>query len=111
MQATAESLAAETARSQQRETRAAMHAAIDVRCDELTNRIDSSEVGKAASLECELIAVNAALERSRPCQTSISSRNSPLSSRLDEMMEAHLHALPTDVVEPPIVGLLARSAG
>ena len=119
LQAVAES--AETSRSQLFETRAALHAAIDLRCDELATTIESSEASKAASLERELVAVDAALERwqaesgsvceavSSLSQTDLELQLTALSSRLDDM-ESQLHALPTDVVEPPIVGLLVDAA-
>ena len=108
--------AAEAARAQLRETRAALHAAVDERCDNLMACIDSSEATKVACLERELIAVDAALERWRSdtgaVREAISSlsnaelgvQHTALSSRLDTM-EAQLQALPTAVLEPPFVGL------
>ena len=119
MRAVAES--AETARSQLFETRSALHAAVDLRCDELAMKIESSESSKAASLEQVLVAVDAALEHWRvesgAVREAVSSlsdadlelQHTALSSRLDDM-EAQLHALPTDVVDIPIVGLLADAA-
>ena len=50
---------AESARVQLHHTRAALHAAIDVRCDELGASIDSIDVSKTASLELQLVAVDA----------------------------------------------------
>ena len=118
LQAVAES--AEAARAQLRVARSALHASIDARCDDLAVSIDSAEASKAASLERELVAVDAALERWRAesvvvqkdisslSETAVASQNTALSSRLDDM-EAQLEALSTAVVEPPFVGLLADS--
>ena len=101
-----------------RETRAALHAAIDARCDELGVNIDSAEANKTSSLERELVVVDAALECWRAeygavraavlslSDSDLESRLASLSSRLDDV-EAQLEALPTAVVEPPLVGLLA----
>ena len=109
---------AEVSRAQLRETRAALHAAIDARCDELATNIDSAEAGKAASLERELVNIDAALEKWRAESRAVHEAASSLSdadllsqqpdfySRLDDL-EAQLQALPTTVVEPPHVGLLA----
>ena len=113
-----ESLAesAEGARVQLRESRAALHAAIDARCDDLGESINTAEARKRACLERELVAVDAALESwraesgaVREAATSLpdselASQYAALSSRLDAM-EKMLQALPTAVVEPPRVGL------
>ena len=108
----------ETARAQLREARTTLHAAIDARCDELGVSIASSEATKTAALERELVAADAALEKWRAVSTSVceavlsltdadlEEQHASLSSRLDDM-EAQLQALPTAVVEPPLVGLLA----
>ena len=110
--------AAEAARAELSESRATLHAAIDARCDELTARVNSAEAIKATALECELIAVDAALERWRSesgdVRETISSlsdadlelQHATLASRLDAM-DALLQALPTVVVEPPVVGIIA----
>ena len=109
---------AETARAKLRETRAALHAAIDARCDELGVNIDSAESIKVAALERELFSVDAALERWRAesaavreavsslSDADLEAQHATLSSHLDGM-EAYLQALPTAVIEPPFVGLLA----
>ena len=111
------STAAEAARAQLLQTRSALHAAIDARCDELATKIDSTEASKAAALERELVAVDAALERWRAdtfaVRGAVSSlsdadvvlQHAALSTRLDGM-ETQLQALPTAVVEPPFVGLV-----
>lgn len=108
---------AEDARVQLRESRAVLHAAIDARCDELGESINTTEARKSASLERELVAVDAALGSWRAdgdvvreavaslSDTELASQYAALSSRLDDM-EAQLQALPTAVVEPPRVGLL-----
>ena len=113
---TAES--AEAARAQLQNSRAALHFAIDERCDALGARIDSTESAKSASLERELVAVDAALERWRAeagavgdaassmSDTELEACHAALSSRLYDL-EVQLQALPTSVVEPPVVGLFA----
>ena len=107
--------AAEAARAQLRETRAALHAAIDARCANLMACIDSSEAMKVACLERDIIAVDAALERWRAdtgavreavsslSDTELAVQHAALSRRLNAM-EAQLRALPTAVVEPPFMG-------
>lgn len=107
---------AETARSQLRTTRSCLHAAIDTRCDELGAIIDSAEAVKVASLECELVSVDAALEcwrtETRFVREAVSSltdneiemQHVSLSSRLDGM-EAQLQAVPTALTEPPQIAL------
>ena len=116
LQAVTES--AETARAQLCESRAALLAAIDARCDELGASIKSSEARKVASLERELVAVDAALERWRVesgavreavatlSDADLEDQHASLSFLLDNT-EAKLQTLPTAVVEPPLVGLLA----
>ena len=110
--------AAELARAQLQTTRSALHVAIDIRCDELSARIDSAEASKAASLERELVAVDAALERWRTesgavrealsslRDADLEAQHAALSSRVDAL-DAQLQALPTCLVEPPVVALLA----
>ena len=107
---------ATTARDQLRETRSALHAAIDARCDELGLDIDTAESGKVVSLERELIAVDAALDRWRVESAALratiallpdgelEAQHELLSSRVDDL-EAQMQALPTAVVEPPFVGV------
>ena len=104
------------ARAQLCERRGMLHAAVDARCEELAAGIDLSEASKVASLERELISVDAALERWRAesgavreavsllSDVDLQSQLASLSSRLDDM-EAQLQALPIAVVEPPFVGL------
>ena len=116
LQAVAES--AEAARTKLRETRAALHAAIDERCDALMANIDSAEASKTTALERELVSVDAALERWRAesaavrdavstlSDADLKEQHATLSSRFDDL-EAQLQSLPTAVVEPPSVGLLA----
>ena len=110
--------AAEAARSQLRDSRSALHSAIVARCDELAAKIDSTESSKVASLERELVAVDAALEhwransaflRGELCRLPATEAGTPhkdLSSLLSGI-EAQLRPLPTAVVEPPTVALLA----
>ena len=101
---------AETARAQLCETRAALHAAIDARCDELGANIKSSESRKVASLERELVAESAAVREAvvSLSDADLGAQHANLSSRLDDA-EAQLQRLPTAVIEPPLVpvGLLA----
>ena len=109
---------AEAARAQLRTTRAALHAAIDTRCDELEASLESAEIGKVVTLERELFAVDAALERWRAdssavhealasmCDADLETHYATLSSRLDDT-EEQLRMLPTAVMEPPHVGLSA----
>lgn len=104
----AASESAEAARAQLRETRTALHVAIDVRCDELCASIDLAETAKVASLERELVAVDAALDRWQSVSATVRSTifkasevelqtlYAPLSSLLDDT-EAQLKALPTAV--------------
>jgi len=96
--------------------RAALHSAIDARCDELEAGLSRAESAKVAALERELVAVDAALERwrseTRVVQDAVAtlsdeelmSRHAELIARL-EGLEAQLRALPTAPVEPPHVGL------
>ena len=114
------SVSAEAARAQLRDTRSALHAAIDTRFDELGATIDLAEVDKASCLERELVAVDAALERWRTDSTVVSSsleamsdielatQHAALSTRLD-VMDAVLQALPTEV-ETPLVIIVALAA-
>ena len=109
---------AESAHVQLSEMRAALHASIDARCDELRAMLDSAQSAKAAALELELVAVDASLEKWRAVYSTVCAASSSLSdadletqhatlsSRLVEV-ETHLQVLPTAVVEPPLVGLLA----
>ena len=53
---------ADAVHAQLRATRMALHAGIDGRCDVLDAFIDSAQISKVASLERELVAVDAALE-------------------------------------------------
>lgn len=111
-------VSAEAAQAQLQEARASLHAAIDARCDELGVKIDSTKAAKVASLESELVGVEAALVLWRSASsnvlealsllpdTALEAQYASLSSDLDEM-EAQLKALPTSVIETPLVGLLA----
>ena len=110
--------ASEDARVQLRELRSTVISAIGARFDELNARIDSADASKTASLEREFVAVDAALERWRAASGAPldavsaltiqvpSTHHAALSCRLDDM-KAQLQALPTAVVEPPFVALLA----
>lgn len=116
LQSTAHS--AEVSRAQLSETRSSLHAAIDARCDELNKLIDSDEFGKVDTLERELISVDAALEHWRTesaavCEAASSlpddefySQHAALLSRVGAM-ESQLRLLPTVVVSPSLVRLLA----
>lgn len=112
---------AEASRVVLQATRLALHAAIDTRCDELAARVNFVEEQKVSALERELVAVDAALESWRAESTAVrealsslsdaelEAQFTTLSSRLDDM-ETQLHALPTAVMEPPVVGLSADAA-
>ena len=109
---------AEASRARVCEARSALHAAIDARFNDIEKAIVAAEVCKVASLERELLAVDAALEHWRSessavCEAASSlsddmleAQQAALSSRLD-YAEAQLQALPTAVVEPPFVGFVA----
>ena len=119
LQSVAES--AEASRVVLQATRLALHAAIDTRCNELAARVDYVEEQKVAALERELVSVDAAHESWRAESTAVrealsslsdaelEAQFTTLSSRMDGM-EAQLHALPTTVMEPPLVGLSADTA-
>ena len=110
---------AEAARAQLRETRAAVHTSVDARCDELDRTIDSAEAVKAAALERDLVAVDAALDRWRAESSAVYDvisactdadlilRHATLSGRLNDL-ETLLEALPT-AANPPIVALAVRT--
>lgn len=109
---------AEAVRVKLREARLVIHAAVDARFDELEHRVDAAEAAKLAALEYELVAVDVTLELWRSVSAAVmttaaalsdpelKTQHSALSSRLDDM-EAQLQALPTAVVEPPFVGMVA----
>ena len=106
----------EAARVELRAMRSTLHAAVDVRCDELGACIDAAEAGKVATFERELVAVDAALERWRTdtaaVRDAVSSlpdidlveQHAALSSLLNEL-DAQLQLLPTSILEPALVGL------
>ena len=110
---------AEGARAQLRDTRSALHAAIDMRCDELGASINATECDKVTSLERELVAVDSALEswqfesaatleaRTMWSQATLVTMYSSLADRLD-VMEAQLQALPL-VVETPLLVMLSQT--
>lgn len=112
---------AEAARRQLRELRPVIHAAIDARFDELDLDITSAQAAKSTALERELVAVNAVLERWRTDSAALSkavialsdaeleTQHPTLSSHLDDI-EAQLALLPTAVVEPPVVRLVADTS-
>ena len=97
-------------------TRLAIHASIDTRCDELERRIRDAGAVKNAALERELIAVDAALERWRSDSAivreavaglpdvALVAQHTALLARLDGA-EAQVLALPTAVIEHPMVSL------
>lgn len=109
---------AEAARAQLRSVRAALHSAVDARCDELEGRITAAESAKATALERELCAVDAVLELLRAERgaaaeaaeslgdADLEARHAELTARL-EAAEARLLTLPTSVVEPAYIGLEA----
>lgn len=94
-----------------RETLHGKHSSI---CDELEERIGAAEYSKKAALESELCAVDVALERLQAdrgvvaesvaslSDADLLAHHGELSARLDAA-EAQLLALPTTVVEPPLV--------
>ena len=108
----------ESARAVLRSTRASLIFAVNSRCDELEAFIAAAESTKVAALERELCTVDAALESWRAERGAVveaaatlqddelPSQRAVLTARLDAA-EALLHALPTTVVEPPHVGLVA----
>lgn len=106
----------EAARVKLREARAALHAAVDARCDELEMHIASIETAKASALERELVAADGAFELWQSehtdlsrvlvaaCDSELDAQHDALLSRLHGL-EALLKGLPP-IVEPPCVGLL-----
>jgi len=56
---------AEEARSRLQGTRAALHAAVDKRCDALLERIDTTQTTKITALERELVQIDCLLEKWR----------------------------------------------
>ena len=117
LQSLAES--AEAARAHLSSTRSSLHAAVDARFDELLVSIDTAEAFKAASLERELVAVDAALDRWRAESAAVREAASSLadadleleydmlSCRLADA-EAQLQMLKTAIVEPPFVGFSGK---
>lgn len=109
-------VASEAAHAQLQQTRAALLAAVNARCDELDARISSAVSAKVAALERELCAVDTALGRWRADRVAaaeaaaalgdaeFAAKHTELNTRLDSA-EAQLLALPTAVVEPPLVVL------
>ena len=106
----------EAARVKLREARAALHAAVDARCEELEMHIKSTEAAKASALERELVAADSAFElwQSEHADLSrmlITASDAELDTQHDALLsrlhglEALLKGLPP-VVEPPCVGLL-----
>ena len=90
-------------------------------CDELESRIEASETSKRVALERELCAVDAVLERVRAerstaadavaslCDSELVAQHAELTARLDAA-DALLLALPTAVVEPPSIRIVADEA-
>lgn len=109
---------AEAARCRLRELRLVIHDAVDARFDELESKISAAEAVKAAALACELIAVDAALQRWRSDTAAVShtiavlsdaeleTQQAALTSRLTDI-EAQLQELPTAILEPPTVDVVA----
>ena len=109
---------AEEARAQLQGLRLFLHGAVDARCDEIGRDLQNAAAAKATALERELIDVDAVLERWREDSAAViraatflsdadfELQRTSLSSRLDGM-EALMQAIPTVVVEPPVVGLVA----
>jgi len=111
--------AAEGARAQLNSTRSSLLAAVNARCDVLGVNIDAAEAAKAASLERELVAVDAALDSWRAESAAVREAASSLSDADLEMQhdmlscrltdaETQLHTLKTAIVEPPVVGFSAK---
>ena len=90
---------AETACAELRNSRLALHEAIDSRCDELEAGVRYAAASKIASLEQELVAVETSLARWKAEDGGTSSRTSDAGVQMG--------ALPAAVREPPLVGLLS----
>lgn len=111
-------VSSEESRAELRSVRAALHSAVDSRCDELEARIHSAESTKIAALERDLCTVDTALELWRAEQraaaeaaasldnTDLVARQAELLSRM-EAAEAQLLAISTCVLEPSCVRLAA----
>lgn len=108
----------ESSRAVLRSARASLLTAVNLRCDELEACIAAAESAKVSALERELCTVDAALEHWRAERGAVVeaamaleddellAQHAALTARLDAA-EALLHALPTTVVEPSHVGLVA----
>ena len=111
---------AEAARARLRETRWAIHAAVDARFDDLELQVNTAVAVKSAALERELVDVDYVLERWRVdsaalghsiaaiADTEFETQHALLSSRLDDV-KSQLNALPTAVIEPPVVDVRVDS--
>jgi hypothetical protein len=107
---------AEEARQRLLSLRAAFHAAIDTRFDELLASLDSARCAKVAALERELEQVDAVLERTRREHTAareavasktdseLDALSADLSARLKDV-SALLATLPHGPVEPSLLRL------
>ena len=105
-------LATETSRSQLRETRATLHAAVDLRCDELEQGIANAESTEIAALEQKLELVDSSLIRWRSersavseaastlCDSELVAKHASLVARLTDL-ETLLRTLPTALLEVP----------
>lgn len=107
--------AAEAARARIRQTRAALCAAVNTRCDELEVAVDDAEAAKNARLERHLYAVDSALEthlteeRFKEIGASVTQgdavHNGALPAGLSDA-GVRLPVLPTAVMEPTHMGLV-----
>ena len=122
--------AADATRVQIREARAALHAAVEARCDRLEGDLASAEAAKVGALKRELMMFESTQERWRAerdalgevalslSDAGIVSQQATLVAHADGM-DAMLRPLPTAPVEPPVVklstadmpALLAQVAG
>lgn len=106
----------ETERAKLRSTRAALHAAIDERCDELKTQVDKAESSKISALERQLNLVDDALQRWRSQRSAaaeaaasldddeFAERHAELNARLDDA-ESQLVSLRVDPVVLPHIEL------
>lgn len=122
--------ATEATRVQIREARAALHAAVEARCDRLEGDLATAEAAKVGALKRELMMFESTQERWRAerdalgevavslSDAGIISQQATLVAHADGM-DAMLRPLPTAPVEPPVVklstadmpALLAQVAG
>ena len=105
-----------SARFSLQDARSRLHAAVDIRCDDIESQLLTAESTKVAALERQLVAVDDALERWRTessdlihiaeglSDTGLAAQQAALAARLDAL-EVQLSTLSIIPVEVPFIGL------